>query len=127
KFLDVPILMLLLLPGAVFFSSFKILGSFFVGNGQPEKSSYCQFIALIGSAISYPILVPLFGGYGAAAASTAVYFLMYLLIVAMFSKQVAPERPNLFSFGKSDAAWIWSHAKNVMRKLKLLPKPTASK
>ena len=117
-FLDVPILILLLLPGAIFFSSFKILGSFFVGSGMPEKSSYCQFIALIGSVISYPILVPLFGGYGAAMASSAVYFLMYLLIVRLFYKHVAPERPELFDFRKSDVRWILSHVSNVANSLK---------
>ncbi len=116
-FSDVPLLVLLFLPGAIFYSSFRILGSYFIGIGQPEKSSYCQLVALVGSAISYPILIPSFGGYGAAAASSGVYFLMYLLVVSLFKKKIAPSKSQLFSFRMSDIDWIKLQLATVFRKL----------
>lgn len=120
KYVDVPLLILLFIPGALFFSSFRVLGSFFIGIGKPEKSSYCQFIALIASVISYPILVPLFGGYGAAAASSAVYFFMYLLVVSMYNKHITPIKSELFSFRKSDVVWLKSKIADVLRRFRIL-------
>jgi len=118
KYLDVPFLVLLFIPGAIFYSSFRILGAFFIGIGQPEKSSYCNFIALIGSLISYPILVPLFGGYGAAAASSLVYLSMYLLVVAMFNRHVRPDKTELYSFRITDVKWLKTQIVDVMRILR---------
>ena len=125
EYVDVPLILLLLIPGAVFYSTFRMLGSYFIGIGQPEKSSYCQFIALIGSIISYPLLVPAFGGYGAAMASSVTYFVMYLLVVSMFVKKVSLPKLELFSFRKSDLQWLKTQLLGVWNRINKFNKKKA--
>lgn len=124
-FSDVPALIVLLLPGALFFSSFRILESYFVGIGKPERASTCHLIALVWSLISYPLLVPSFGGYGAAAACSINYVGMYVLIIWLYSRSIAPNKHQLFRFSYADVGWIRDHISLLLQRLpaRLRPKP----
>ena len=115
---DIPKLMIILIFGAVFYSSFHVISSYFLGSGQPEKSGYCQVPALIGSLVSYPIFVPQFGALGAALGSTFSYFLMYITITWLFSKKIRPKRSQLWRFKTSDFEWIFKHGISILRKIK---------
>ena len=118
-FNDIPSLILILLLGAIFYSSYHVLSSYFTGSGQPEKSGYCQIPALIGSLMSYPILAPHLGALGAAIGSSLSYFLMYLMITWLFSKNIRPEKSQLFRFRLSDVTWILKQIKLLLKKISL--------
>ncbi len=117
EYTDVPLLILLLLPGALFFSSFQILESVFVGSGKPGRASWCHVLALLWSLISYPILVPSFGGYGAAAACSLNFVAMYVMVVWLYRRSIGGEKHRLFSFSRSDVAWISGHFTGLWRRV----------
>ena len=103
---DVPLLLLILMPGAILLTLYRVLGSFFSGSGRPGRASLAQSTALIVSLLGYPTLIPLFGGYGAAMISTATYLVSYGVMNYLFQRDTAGQRNNLFKPGKTDFDWI---------------------
>lgn len=75
----------ILLPGIVIMSFFKILNMDMAGKGKPAMSLKVFFPAVLINIILNIILIPEYGGYGAAFASTISYSagsLSFLLIYA---------------------------------------------
>mgnify|MGYP000530723520 CR=1 FL=1 len=107
EFDQLPNLILVLLLGAVFYSAFHVLSSYFVGGGQPEKPGLCQIPALLASLACYPLLIPELGAMGAAIGSVVSYLLMYIAIAWMFAKDSKTPIVALWSYSKKDLKWIY--------------------
>jgi len=76
----VPIL--LLLPGIVALSGFRVLANDIAARGRPELNMYFSLMVVVANVIGNIVLVPMYGLRGAAAATSIAYILH--LILGMF-------------------------------------------
>lgn len=74
----------LLLPGVIFLSVSKILGSHLTGLGFPQYSSVASAISLVATIVFDFLLIPFFGINGAALASSISYMVNALVILYFF-------------------------------------------
>lgn len=74
----------LLLPGVLFLSISKILGSDLAGRGFPQYTSIASGISLIVTIVFDLLLIPRFGINGASLASSISYFASSIVIIYLF-------------------------------------------
>jgi O-antigen/teichoic acid export membrane protein len=84
KFMPALPAMRLLLPGVVFLSVFKVLASDLSGRNKRTYISIAAGVAFVLNAILNFVLIPRWGIYGAAVASSIAYILQSAVIVAFF-------------------------------------------
>ena len=86
-FSDLPFLFLILLPGVFLLGLETIQVQHFSGLGLPQRIPTYWVITLVFTIVLDVILVPRFGMWGAAAASTAAYGLIFILVAQYFQRE----------------------------------------
>jgi O-antigen/teichoic acid export membrane protein len=81
---DLPIQFWILLPGVYFAAMQVVMSQYFVGTGLPLKLPVAWVITFVSSVILNILIVPIYGGRGAAVVSTACYFLIFVVIFIFF-------------------------------------------
>lgn len=77
----------LLMPGVLVYNFAIILGHYFSGCGQYHINTFASLTCLIISILLYFILIPTWGGYGAAVAISLSFFVMSLFLLIVFLKK----------------------------------------
>jgi O-antigen/teichoic acid export membrane protein len=95
----------ILLPGAIAASVFKVLASDLNGRGQPLKTLFPAFAALVFSAIGCWMTIPRFGIRGAAVVTSLSYLLNATIYVAMYARTSTLTVRSLVLLGSADLAW----------------------
>jgi O-antigen/teichoic acid export membrane protein len=86
-FRDVPAQLLILLPGVYLVGVESVLVQYFSGTGLPLAIPLFWLLTLLLNLLLNVMFVPTFGARGAAAASTASYALIFLLVASYFRKK----------------------------------------
>jgi O-antigen/teichoic acid export membrane protein len=86
-FVDVPVQLLILLPGIYLVGVESVLVQYFSGTGLPVAIPLFWLFTLLVNVLLNVALVPAFGARAAAAASTASYALIFLLVAYYFRKK----------------------------------------
>lgn len=113
-FVDVPVQLLILLPGVYLVGVESVLVQYFSGTGLPAAIPLFWLVTLLLNVLLNLLFVPTMGARAAAAASTASYALIFLLVAAYFRRKTGNsfsqtfmlrrgELRELFTLGKSSA------------------------
>ena len=103
-----------LLPGLFAMVVFKLVNSDLAGNGEPIYSVYIMAPAvLLNIAFNY-LLIPDFGGVGAAIASSISYILITIGIVLIHSRKYNHYFLSYFLIKSSDFTFIYNKIKNLI-------------
>jgi O-antigen/teichoic acid export membrane protein len=95
-----------MLPGALVMVLFKVLNTDLAGKGRPYIALFCCLPGLaVNVALSW-LLVPQYGGQGAAIATSISYAIMNLLFLLAYSRSVAVPITELFHFRRTDFDWL---------------------
>lgn len=86
---DVPVLVLLLAPGAVLLGANQVLGDILRGRGRPLDAGRSEAGGLVATVVLLATLVPRWQARGAAVASTVAYSVSFLLLM----RRVAGSHP----------------------------------
>ena len=105
--------LLLLLPGVVMLSVFKVLSTGFFGRGQPMLASWAALIGLVLQTVLDIVLIPRLGINGAAIASSIAYTVMMVFGVIFYVRSTGASVRSIFIMQKDD----W----RVYKKLLALP------
>jgi O-antigen/teichoic acid export membrane protein len=92
-FRDVPVQLLILLPGVYLVGLESVLVQYFSSTGLPAAIPLFWLMTLLLNVLLNLLFVPTFGARAAAFASTASYALIFLLVVFYFRRKTG----NLFS------------------------------
>ena len=107
-------LLAFLMPGILAFCSQKVLMKFFAGVGSPQYSATADAAGAAMAFLLCLILIPLYGAFGAAVASSIGYAVTGAMAMYVYRRLVAPRRPRLFRPSMADFAWI-SHQVRLIR------------
>ena len=77
--------MLILLPGIVALSGFRVLANDIAARGRPELNMYFSLIVVAANVIGNIVLVPMYGLRGAAAATSIAYILNLILGMSVYN------------------------------------------
>ena len=94
--------LLLLLPGVVTLSVFKVVSTGLFGRGQPMLASWAAIIGLTLQIALDIVLIPAHGINGAAIASTLAYSLMSVLGVMVYVRQTGIPPRDLLILKRED-------------------------
>lgn len=100
------IMLLLLSPGLVVATLFKTINAFYAGKGQPQFAIYVMGTAVIFNIIGNYMLIPNYGGVGAAIASSISYLVSAIIIVLVFSLKESVRISSIIFINRSDVGYI---------------------
>jgi O-antigen/teichoic acid export membrane protein len=89
QFVDVPAQLLILLPGVYLVGVESVLVQYFSGTGLPLAIPLFWLLTLLVNLLLNLAFVPAYGARGAAAASTASYALIFLLVASYFRRKTS--------------------------------------
>ncbi|HER07990.1 MAG TPA: hypothetical protein ENO20_03680 [Bacteroides sp.] len=98
-----------ILPGVMFFVVLKILNSQFVGAGKPGLITMALVPALVLNIILNYMLIPRYGGVGAALATDISYFAGSAGLVVIYSRTFGTAIGDIFRYRKSDFHFFGKH------------------
>ncbi|GAA4319424.1 polysaccharide biosynthesis C-terminal domain-containing protein [Compostibacter hankyongensis] len=105
-----------LAPGVLLLTVFKILNMDLAGRGKPWISVKAMLPALVVNVILNLMLVPGYGAYGAALASTVSYGLAAVLFIGLYAREVQLPVRKILEFSLADFHFMF----NLTRGSKLL-------
>ena len=91
-----------ILPGVLILVGFRILNSRLIGMGKPQVAIYTFVPALVINFILNMILLPRFGGIGAAWATNVSYAVGSIAFLFVYARITKMSPLQIFSFRKSD-------------------------
>lgn len=97
---------LLLLPGICLFPLFKLLIVDLSARGYPGYGTVTSAIALVVNVVGNFLLIPWFGGEGAAMATSISYTVMSVISLVLFSRVTGTRFSEIFLFRKSEIQTI---------------------
>ena len=92
----------LLAPGIAALSVSWVMGSYFEGTGRPQYVAGAVAIGLVFTLVLDLILIPRFGIFGAAAASSVSYAAVSIRLCSTFCRETGSPVKALFAFSPSD-------------------------
>jgi O-antigen/teichoic acid export membrane protein len=104
-----------IVPGILFISIFRVLSSRLSGIGKPEVSIYVFLPALVINVLLNLLWIPRYGAFGAVMATNVSYTLGTLAYIIVYSKIVGMPVRQIFTFQKSDFAFIKEMRKWIRR------------
>jgi O-antigen/teichoic acid export membrane protein len=113
----------LMLPGILVMALFKLLVRDLSGKGRPMVGTMCALPGLAVNAVLGWLLIPKYGGIGAAIASSTSYFIMCALFIYAYSRVVSISIPDIFRFRKDDYDFLPSVVAKIRSSLRLAPAP----
>jgi O-antigen/teichoic acid export membrane protein len=87
EFGDLPVQFWILLPGIFFVGMQSVIAQYFVGTGLPKVIPMIWVATLALNIVGNVIFIPIYGGRGAAAVSTACYFMIFVFVLGLFLKR----------------------------------------
>jgi O-antigen/teichoic acid export membrane protein len=109
EFSEVTPILMILLPGTIVGSAFRILNRFFVATGSPWLMSLSETSAMTFALILYWPLIQLFGLMGAASASTVVYIIGTIASLYLLRKHYNASTTDLLSRGSTVEDLKWAY------------------
>lgn len=106
SYLDAAQPLLMLIPGTIAMTTTKVITKYVSGSGRPGASSSITAIGTALSAILYLSMIPAFGIWGAAAASSLGYLFMAVVAVIVYRRLIAPTPSHLFRFRLDDLRFL---------------------
>jgi O-antigen/teichoic acid export membrane protein len=106
KFTDSIRVIQYILPGILFISIFRVLSSRLSGIGKPEIAIFVFAPALIINVLLNLLWIPKWGAFGAVQATNVSYTLGTIAYIFVYSKIVKMPVMKIFSFQKSDFAFL---------------------
>lgn len=104
-----------LLPGVVLLTIFKVINMDLSGKGKPWISLKAMLPALMINIVLNFILIPKYGAYGAALASTISYSLASVLFITFYSKATHIPIATLMRYRKTDFQPLVQILKKIKR------------
>jgi O-antigen/teichoic acid export membrane protein len=95
-----------ILPGILFISIFRVLGSRLSGIGKPQVAIYVFLPALVINVLLNLLWIPKWGALGAVHATNVSYTLGTLAYIFVYSRIVKMPVLQIFAFQKSDFAFL---------------------
>ena len=92
----------LMVPGIVFGGMGKILSNDISGRGKPEINMYTSVFTVIANIVLNIIMVPFYGIYGAALATSITYTASWLIKVIIFKKITGQTYKSFLMLHSSD-------------------------
>lgn len=92
----------ILLPGVIILTIFKVMNMDLAGKGKPWISMKAMLPALILNIAVNLILIPKYGGMGAAISSTVSYSLAGILFLYFYSKETQIPVSTIIGYKKTD-------------------------
>jgi len=86
----------------------KILGTYFLGIGQPEINAYFNFAGLISNLLACWLLIPVFGLAGAALSVSIGYLVVSLLQTVTYLRESGVSLRRLILLDKSDILFYFA-------------------
>ena len=97
----------LMLPGAVVGSQFRLMNKFFSASGRPILMTISQVGVLAFAIFAYPLSVISGGLIGVAVASSVVYILATVVSMFVFSRSYQ-STPTIFDLRHVATDWQWA-------------------
>lgn len=104
-----------LVPGAAGVLALKLLGNALVAQGKPLRESAAIGVTFVATLALDLLLVPPYGGLGAAIASTVGYAVGGVAIIVLFSRAFGSRISELVPRG-SEVPWFWSKVRLAFRR-----------
>ena len=105
----------MLVPGVLGLLALKLLGNALIAQGKPLLETAAIGVAFVATLVLDLLLVPSYGGLGAAIASTVGYTVggaaMVLLFVRAFGSRISELVPRL-----REIPWFWSKFRTLIRR-----------
>ena len=105
----------MLVPGAAGVLALKLLGNALVAQGKPLRESVAIGVTFVATLALDLLLVPPYGGLGAAIASTVGYAVGGVAIIVLFSRAFGSRISELVPRG-SEVPWFWSKVRLAFRR-----------
>lgn len=118
-FLPSAIVMVVLLPGVLLLTIFKVLNMDMGGQGRPMFALRAMVPALVINVLSNLLLVPSYGALGAAISSTFSYSFGALLFLYQYSQVTQIPMREMFRFSVDDFAFIYPYIDSIRQRLRL--------
>jgi O-antigen/teichoic acid export membrane protein len=101
-FADVPWQFLILLPGVYLLGLETIQVQHFTGVGLPKAIPVFWVAVTLLNIVLNLVLVPRFGGYGAAVSSSVAYAAIFLMVAAYFHRRTGRSVTEAFMLQKGE-------------------------
>ncbi len=111
EFLDSSVIMIYLIPGVVILTVYRVLNMDAVSKGNPKLAIQAMTPGLILNVLLNLYFIPAMGAIGAAISSSISYVSATALYVFLYSRKAGMSFVEIFSFSKSDFAFL----KNSLR------------
>ena len=106
----------LLIPGAFGVVALKLLGSALTAQGFPVRESISLGVSFVATVVLDVLLIPRWGGEGAAIASSTAYCLGGFVCCVIFARTLGGRAMDLVPRG-SDIVGVGQNLRSVMRRL----------
>lgn len=107
-FRDVPVQLLILLPGVYLVGVESVLVQYFSGTGLPVAIPLFWLMTLLLNVLLNLLFVPTFGARAAAIASTASYALIFLLVVFYFRRKTGNSFSQTFVLRRGELGELFA-------------------
>ncbi|HKS27608.1 MAG TPA: oligosaccharide flippase family protein [Pyrinomonadaceae bacterium] len=108
EFADVPVQLLILLPGVYLVGVESVLVQYFSGTGLPAAIPLFWLATLMLNVLLNLLFVPAYGARAAALSSTASYALIFLLVTFYFSAKTGNRFSQTFIMGRGELRELFS-------------------
>ena len=115
EFSDIRTVILLMVPGIVFFSAHTILANYFSGIGKPKYNLYASLIGLTVTLIAAFILIPALGIRGAAITTSLTYTALFIYQWLVFRRMTGTRIKQLIP-DKTDFEWVLGEVRRIIGK-----------
>jgi O-antigen/teichoic acid export membrane protein len=102
KFIPSIIMVQAILPGILMMVVSKTLTSFFSGSGKPYVLLVSCSISLVTNIVLNFILIPLYGGVGAAFATNISYTILAIILLTVFATSTKIPLKEMITYSRED-------------------------
>ncbi len=110
-------MLVLLAPGLLIATIFKSINTYFAGQGKPYYAIIVMGTAVIANITLNYALIPLYGGNGAAVASSISYAISSVLALYIFSKKLNVQILDVILVTKDDISHVFEQIKNKLQRI----------
>lgn len=113
EFANVFGILLALAPGLIFATVFKTINSFYAGKGLPHYAIYIMLPTVLLNVVFNFLLIPRYGGIGAALASSISYFSSAVITLLFFTNQQKVSISSVIMMNKNDVKQAVNKIKSI--------------
>lgn len=116
EYLDAYIPLLILLPGIILFSAFRIIANDLAARGMPELNLYISIVVVVSNILGNILMIPSYGLLGAAMATTLAYTFSFVLGLLIYRHITMVSIANLVVIRNSDVKIIFGLVNKIVGK-----------